>query len=114
MDFLAVRGDTLSFTATVTQSAAPVDLTAAQVWFTAKHSATDADPGIFQKTIGSGIAVSGTDHNLLTITVDPADTAGLDAPTTLHWDLQIKEAGGRVTTVAGGTIALAADITRAT
>jgi hypothetical protein len=35
-----------------------VDLTGASVWFTVKERRTDADPGVLQLTVGSGITLA--------------------------------------------------------
>lgn len=108
------RGDSATFTSVVTRSGAAVNLTAGTVWFTAKYRASDADAAaVFQKLTGAG--VTGDAGGTVTVTLSPADTAGLPAyPTTLVWDLQLRESDGRITTVDMGTLTVAGDVTHGT
>lgn len=111
----ATRGDTIDLEVTVTRDGAPVDLTGADLWFTAKLKVKDADvDAVAQKTVGSGITVTDAVNGEALITLDPADTDGLTKETTLYCDVQLVEASGRVTTVASGTLTILRDVTRVT
>jgi hypothetical protein len=112
-DLTAVRGDTNEYDVTVTRDGSALDLTGATLKFTAKRSMDDSDlQAVFQKTIGSGIVVTDEPGGLATLTVDPADTSSLPAPRSFHYDLELTESDGRVTTVAIGQLRLSADVER--
>lgn len=113
-DLDAVRGDTNKYDVTVTRDGAALDLTGATLKFTVKRSLDDADAdAVFQKAIGTGIVVDDVAGGLATLTVAPADTSALPAPRSFHYDLQLTESDGRVTTVAIGSLRLSADVERA-
>jgi len=84
------------------------------IWFTAKRSSLDDDiDALIQKSLGAGIAVVSAPAGTATVTINAADTTGID-PTTLVWDAQIKDAAGKVRTAAKGTLKVVHDVTRAT
>lgn len=88
----------------------------AKFWFTVKRKTTDADPGVFQLTSGSGIALIDAPNGLLEVTVAPAnlaDSSLLGYTTRLVFDLQGKDAAGNIWTLAAGTFLVKADSTRA-
>lgn len=122
-----IRGTTAIFQTTVHYLSSS-GLTGYSAWFTAKRDAADPDTSaVWQKTlaggsISAGSPVAGTGQYagyydaVLTTTVLPADTETLPAgyATTLVYDVKVKDAGGIETTVDGGTILVAADVTQAT
>lgn len=102
-DLYLYAGDDLELTLTVTDSTgAPQDLTgytaAAQIRGTA-DAPLAAD---FTATILA---------NVVTLTMDGAGTAAL--PVKGVWDVEITSATGAVTTLAGGRVAVTADVTHA-
>lgn len=112
-DLDAVRGDTNEYEVAVTRDAAVLDLQGATLKFTVKRDLGDADAdAVFQKAIGTGITVTDAPNGACTLTIDPADTSALPAPRAFHYDLELTESDGRVTTVAIGLLRLAADVER--
>jgi len=108
------RGDTNLYDLTAKQaSGAALNLTGVSLWFTIKRNAWEADPGVVQKTVGSGINVTDAVNGLFTVTLDPNDTKDIE-PGRYSWDCQVKETTGRVTTVDRGDFFLMPDYTRAT
>ena len=74
----------------------PVDITGYSIWFTAKHSKTDADPGEFQLTVGSGITILNqtTNKGQATIIPPPSATSDMTAEAELLYDIQIQAPSG--------------------
>lgn len=88
------RGDTPQWALAVTDAAgAPFDLTGYSIFFTAKRLITDADPGVFQLTIGAGVTVTNAAGGLATIQPRRADTNTLTEDARLFVDVQISQAG---------------------
>jgi hypothetical protein len=85
-------------------------------WFTAKTLYSDADPGVFQLTRGSGVAVDGDGTaGTGTITTTPSSTSSLEnRDHRLAWDLQHKPNGGNARVVARGTLFVYPAVTIAT
>lgn len=114
-DIVMKRGDTLVIDLTVTRNAAAVNLTGASLWMTAKTDFSGADPGQFQKTVGVGITITNAAGGLAQIVVAPADTDAVGATTTtFKYDIQLKEASGRVSTIQIGLLTVEPDVTRST
>jgi hypothetical protein len=116
-DLSAVRGDTNEYDLTFSRLdgqgvAQPLDLTGATIVFTLKRDLADTDDAaVLQKTDSSGITVSApATAGLATLKLDPADTASLPAPRAFHYDVQVTESDGRVTTTAIGLLRLTADV----
>lgn len=115
-----VRGDTKQFRSPVTLSGAAVDLTGGKLIFTVKKALSDADvDAVAQKSWDAGtphgITVTTPGNGIAITTIDPSDTAGLDAPVTLFWDLQYETTGAaQVYTVDSGTLLVTPDVTRST
>ena len=115
------RGDTFvqqfQFKRAVLNSLAPVpvNISATTILATLKHTVVEPDnTALTQKTIGAGITVDTGAQGLFTLTLDPVDTANLpDGVTCLVFDVQVKESGGRVTTVVRGDLMIEPDVTRA-
>jgi hypothetical protein len=108
-----LKGDSIVLKLTIKRGTVAVNLTGASLWFTAKTGVAQADPGVFQKTIGSGIVVTDAAGGLAQVTIAPADTSGLTVPTTLLYDIQLLESTGTKTTVASGNLTIMPDITTA-
>ena len=110
------RGDTSALNVTCYQSdgVTALNITGYTLWWTAKNSASDADPGVIQKTTtGGGITITNAAGGIATVNLVPADTSGLSTGVALLWDLQAKDGSGNITTLAAGMVAVTADITRA-
>lgn len=121
IDLAAVRGDTLSLTATAySATGAVLNLTGCTLWFTLKLSQDDAadDTAAVSRCswvsggAASGIAVASPATGVLTIDAPAADTANLDPALTYVYDIQIKDANARIYTLATGAVTAAPDITR--
>lgn len=114
-DFTIYRGDTVALNITITASGLAYNLTGKTLWFTAKTSYSVADPGTFQKKIGSGITVTSAVDGRAQIVISPADTYSLgNSKTLLVYDCQVKDASGNVYTVASGNLIIVPDVTRST
>lgn len=113
MNFTVTRGDNFGFAGTATLSDSPYDLASCTLWFTAKNKYTDLDvDAVFQKTIGDGITVTNPTQGLFTVSVLPADTADVSrVKTILYWDLQLKDADGKIFTIASGNLIINPDVT---
>lgn len=74
----------------------PVDITGYSIWFTAKHKKTDADPGEFQLTVGTGITISNqvTNKGQALISPPPSATSDMTAEAELLYDVQIQAPAG--------------------
>lgn len=109
MSALSIRsGDTPTWELTLTRDGELVNLGGADIYFTAKRRVADTDVNaVFQKIVGDGITVTGT--GTADITLDAADTASLDG--LFHWDIQVSESDGTVTTVLAGRLLVKADVT---
>lgn len=115
MNLTMTRGDSRTLSGSVTLSGDPYDLAGCSIWFTAKYRYTDADASaVFQKTIGSGITVTNPTQGLITITIDPADTALIaKVKTVLVFDIQIQTSGGSKWSAASGNLVITPDVTNA-
>jgi hypothetical protein len=92
-----VQGDSEVQMVTLTdQTSALINDPTANYELCVKSSYTDADPGIFLKSVEQTTA--GTAF----ITVQPNDTASLTPPAVLLYQIVAKETSGRVTTIALG------------
>jgi hypothetical protein len=108
------RGDTETFTVTLTDGAGdPLDLTGLDVTFTVKRNFGDAVPFI-QKTFSDGIDMAGAsgDSGVLTITIEPEDTADLTHTERFVWDIEVDN-GVDVRTPLMGRLVVAMDVTHA-
>lgn len=110
------RGDNIKFNVTVTVNGAPLDLTTYSVWCTGKRQLSDADvAAVWQVTKAGGeITLTGASNNIAQVNVPGSNTAVLTDNATLFYDVQIKSAGGEISTVADGRITITLDVTRAT
>ena len=105
------RGDTQAFDVTVTQGGSAYNLNnAAGLYFTARKEY--GSPVVFQKSVGSGIAVTNAAGGLATITLSPADTSSITpTPVKMVVDLEVETTGGAIYTAYRGTLAVEPDIT---
>lgn len=110
------RGDTPTFQLTVTDRAgAPFNITNYSIWFTAKNSVDDVDPGLFQLSTTTGeIAITNGVGGIAEITPPSTSTSGFTTDRTLFYDVQLRNAAlTRTYTVCQGTLQVLRDITRA-
>lgn len=93
----------------------PVDLSAAEIWFTAKQSADDADNvAVIQVTkAGGNIVVSGTNHDVLTVRADNVASALPNEPVTLVCDVKVKLPDVFAQVVGEGTLKVTKAVTQA-
>jgi hypothetical protein len=86
----AIRGDTEVYELTLTDGESPLDLTAADIVFTAKRRLADTD-FLFQKVIGDGIEIDDDPTTgLATLTIEASDTGDLPSHATyLAYDLEV-------------------------
>jgi hypothetical protein len=87
-------------------------------WFTVKAGVGDADPGIFQVSLtpnaSGSISVIDVSTGLIQIDVKPAATSALDRRRyNLVADIQGKDAGSKIWTLARGQATIFPEVTRA-
>lgn len=97
----------------------PIDTSAVgvKVWFTIKRYLSDHDlQALWQGTLTSGIAAVGlASSGKIRVTVPADKTAGFpEGIEKLYYDLQVKDAAGRIATVEKGLFLVSPDVTRAT
>jgi len=112
------RGDTLTFELALTnpKTGAPLDITGAKIWFTAKNNYVDPDNQavIALDTVSGGVAITDAVRGLARVDVPPLATRSFpDGPVKTVYDVQIKDAAGIVTTVESGTLKVWPDVSRA-
>lgn len=134
------RGDTLYFLTQVFQDAqtkqlltvpvtnpptppppgcVPFNLTGCTLWYTAKGYPTDPDVravfALGSASPLSGVSLVSATVGLVSVTGPASRTLGFpDGPVRLSADLQVRDGGGRVSTVEAGTLTVVPDLTRAT
>lgn len=125
MDLTLQQGDTHYLEAVITREDQngvdqPVPLpTGTKLWWTAKTKKTDPDTAavIRKGTTNAGLTgidVTGTATGQCVVTLAPADTANVGKGTVfLHWDMQLLELDGTLTTVNKGRLALTEEVTNA-
>lgn len=114
MDYKMTRGDSRTIITPLADAAGdPIDLTGCTVWFTAKALYTDADASAtFQKSTADGITVVDEDTGVIQVDIDPEDTEDLDGVRTrLVYDIQVKDATGKVSTPQSGKLIVYPDVT---
>lgn len=106
------RGDDREFTFTLTEDGGPMDLTGADVRFTAKSNVSrDDDAAAISKSTVAGVAIDADPTTgICVVTVNAADTEDLGG-TVLEYDLQVTR-GGKTRTVARGRLTVNHDVTR--
>lgn len=101
------RGDTKTFTVTITDGGNPQPLTGCVVEFTAKLGTWFSTPLISKTTADGSITVN---SNVATITISPADTSSLTRDTHLVWDVQFTDTAGNKATINSGTLLVQMDV----
>lgn len=115
----AYRGDTLLLPMWVArdQRGIVLDLTEADIWFTAKSSLedTDAEVPTIQCTSDSGqiMVVDPPIMGMYQVTIQPSQTRALKDDTVFSFDVQVITTIPRTTTVRVGTMIIVRDVTRA-
>ena len=109
------RGDTKSWPFTIEVNGVALNITGASFWFTAKNKISDADvDAVFQKTVGDGITITSASEGKIEVKLAEGDTNTLTKRKRLHFDLQMKEASGDVSTPMAGVLVVDLDVTRST
>lgn len=82
-----IRGDTTQFEFTVTDDGEPIDLTNAELTWTAKRSWSDADDADINivKTLDDGITVTSAEDGTITVQMDIADTEDIESQWPTWW-----------------------------
>lgn len=111
-DISIYKGDTVDLRVVVKTNNVPKDLTGivADAWLTAREDAGDADPPVFQRTLGDGITVTDAPNGVLAIKIAPADTSALATGLRLVFDVRLK-LGTDIYTVAQGSFVILANVT---
>lgn len=106
----------IEFTMTIIdlQTNQPVDLSSAEIWFTAKKSIDDADgAAVVQVTKADGnIVVSGTSHNILTVRADNVANVLPNESITLVCDVKVKLPDVFAQVVGEGTLKVSKAVTQ--
>ena len=117
-DYYFVRGDTLTLNVQYESSNGacppvytPIPITGASIYFTCKQYATDADPGLFQLIIGSGIIITDGPNGKFQVIIPEASTLSLNCGVAMPYDCVIKPLAGGRDTVLKGTLTLEQNIT---
>lgn len=98
------QGDTLLIDMTVRDNAgAPKSLVGATIKYAVGYKPGIGQPSIFQKTVGSGIAITDAANGAFTITVAAADTQALKGAAYYH-ECEVTDAAGVKHTVMTGTL----------
>lgn len=133
MDRTMARGDTLNIVAQVFKNPvtgqyaagdvgsppsgfAPVDITGATLWFTAKNNLADTDlQAVAQvSTVNGGIVITNAPSGQFKVQMLPQATLQFpDAEVDLFYDIQLEDTTLNVATVMSGTLTVTPDVTRA-
>ena len=111
--FEMIRGDSASFTTTVYTNSTkitPQNLSSVtEATFTARKGVNGAI--VFQKTLSGGVVITDAANGLVTTTLVSSDTSSLPANVQrLHYDLELRWAGGIVHTVDIGDLNVVPDV----
>jgi hypothetical protein len=111
--FTIFRGDTRSFVITVTKNGTPYNLTGCGIWFTGKAQLIDAPyEAIFSVGTETGqVIFTDAVNGIATITLQALDTANVRAETLAYCDVQVRDPGGAIATVASGMLTIMLDVT---
>ncbi len=114
-----LRGDTFIFNLAVTDAAGdPMDLTGCTITMTVKRNLGQTDPeATFQASTAEEITIDNEEAGLATIEIPPEMTSDLSingSQLECFYDIQVKNTGLQVFTVARGKFKILADVTRAT
>lgn len=114
------RGDTKELEYTLLdRDGIPIDVSDpdVKIWFTIKRYLSEADSqALWQGTLASGVAAIGAPvAGKVRVTVPASATSWFpEGIEKLYYDLQVKEADGRLTTREKGLFRVSPDVTRAT
>jgi hypothetical protein len=104
------RGNSKTWTLTVTNNSVPVDITSVDLYFTAK-TAEDTATEVFQKTVGAGITITDGVGGIASVNLGPADTTGIPSRITkLFYDVEYDD-GTNIYTIDKGVLTINPDIT---
>lgn len=114
IDLTMIRGDEPDLTLT---PAVPINLTGADLRWTAKYHHWDADDAAaITKTliagVENGLELTDAANGVVVVTFERADTASFVGTPVLVWDLQGTLSTGKTRTLARGTLTVTPDITR--
>lgn len=108
------RGDDNVYNLNVVRNNVGVNISGAKLWFTAKLDQDDPDNEAMIKLNSADnadqITIVDALNGLAQIVLKPSDTMLLEE-TALWFDVQMKEASGRVTTVTAGIMKITKDVT---
>lgn len=105
------RGDNRTFLVAVKDGdGAVVDITGASIKFSVKEEISDTDY-VIQKTVGSGITITGAANGIYEVYLVPADTQNIDVGV-YEYDSELTTAAGNVYTLIRGEFTVQAEITR--
>jgi hypothetical protein len=110
-------GETANLDFAVTVGGIAQNITGWLIWFTAKRRVADLDAAavIQHSTASGGVAITNAAGGLGTVTLSPADTAALpEQRLKLFADIQGKDGGGNIFTLAKGTLSIRAKVTDST
>lgn len=118
MNLKLVLGDTeeIEFIVVDRVTREAMDITGWQFWFTVKKDNANEDvDAVIQKIVGEGIEIVEASIGKALVTVNPEDRALVTAARNYKWDIQAKDAAGRIVTIAGldGNLEFTSDTTRA-
>ena len=100
-------GTTIPFNVSCTRGDGSIpNLTTATIWCTFKASVSDTDPGLIQKTLGSGIVATNLANGQFQVVVNPTDFVQTGYTKVISVDVKIKEANGNEWIAAAGTLTL--------
>lgn len=109
------RGDDQEFTFIVKKDGVVVDITGWTFWMTAKENADDADVDAAFQVTNEDFTIVDADAGSAKVVVKAAKTSSLviSTDTNYYFDVQGKETGTAIHTIAYGTIKVRVDMTRA-
>jgi len=112
-----LRGDDIVYAlAVVDENGSVKSLVGAKLWFTVKDNESDADSAAkFQLSSTSSDQIEITDDvgGLADIKITNANTRSLEVQAYVY-DVQVKDAASKISTVTKGTFVIVGDVTRAT
>lgn len=109
----AIRGDTIPMRVTDIvdfDGNTVTNLAGWSAWFTVKHAATDADPGVLQKSTAAGTISFSAGVASWSISATESK-ASFTAGQKYVFDVQLRDPDGRVGTVVKGVLLIEEEIT---
>lgn len=99
-----VSGDTKTLRFTIANDGVPVDLSSAA---SIRCGLSKGSSVLVEKTLASGITVSGDDNNIILVPLQPADTAPLKG--VYRVEVEVIDGAGNVSTTTQGTLTIHKD-----